>query len=157
MLVRFAALVACEVRDVFQHEKRGASVSDDPEEMLAEQIASEFAFGAELLTRLREWLARKPGSDDVMLRHRGRADGANVGGRGDAEVLRVKRLKAGIDFAGEHTLPADPGQANVKPTESGEEIDESEWCLRGVHCSGNTRVWRADVKSVRPVGVSDTA
>lgn len=62
-----------------------------------------------------------------MLRHRGRADGANVGGRGDAEVLRVKRLEARIDFAGEHALPADPGQADVKPAESGEEVDESEW------------------------------
>ena len=62
-----------------------------------------------------------------MLRHRWRADGANVRGCGDAEVLRVKRLEARIDFASEHALPADPGQTYVKPAESGEEINESEW------------------------------
>jgi hypothetical protein len=150
---RFAAVVALEVFDVFQHENRRAARVKDPHHVEKQRplgIAGKTVGAAEGVflgnARQREGLAGKAGQQHVMLRHVlanmfGRllvVDPRPVAERDIANIL-IKTVfrriavvvsligahRMFIPFAGENALAADGFKSAPDPANTGEKIDKA--------------------------------
>src|SRR4051812_5297820 len=92
-----------EIRYVLEDDVFWLVMTENAEEMV-EEIAPLRTIKTVLAAGLGKWLTRKPGTKNLVGGNVSRDDSPKVAPRHKPEVLLVKVLKRGVDFAGENAL-----------------------------------------------------
>ena len=121
-----ALAVANEIGDILKDEE-ARSVNLENAYSIVDEIAPSRAIKSLLSACLGEWLAREPGTEDVVGGYGRQVKFAYVACGAQPEVLLIKERQRGVDLAGVNAPVAEGGESQVEATKAGEEIKESEW------------------------------